>query len=741
MIVDAVLAFRPFGVRSLGDDERRVEGKEKVSGAAQYSADFSRPNMLWAAFLPSDRASARIVNIDVEGARAVPGVVAVLTGADIGERYFGRRLLDWPVLAYERVRFIGEYVVAVAAESRPAAQAAVREIVVTYEDLPAVFDMQAALDDDAPKLHEDPERYHYIGDTRPEVPHPNVQGRTLGEKGDIAFGFGQAARIFEHRFSTPRHHGGHIEPRATLVWIDDADVVHVYSTNKSLFALRTQMSLATGVPIERIVIEQPFIGGDFGAKGHSVEEYICYYLARATSRPVKAVRSYTDDVMSTNVRHAAEITLRTGVDAAGRFTAFDARVLFDGGAYAAAKPLPALIPGSFSKLPYYIPNARAECIAVYTNTVPAGHLRAPADVQISFAVESHVDTIARALGMDPIAFRLLNAIRGDQLGVDAIAYRKPRAAACLEALRTAIRWDEPLPPGHGRGVALCVRHIGHGRGGVRIRLHRSGRLSVGTAMTDQGVGALTLLQRVIAAELTIEPEMIDMVRDPSDIAIYDDGPGAARGAHVAGQAALDGARNIRTFLEEHGDWDGRPETWLASVRTALGDAEGTDLRGVFDAAGHAGEAEYHNFSAYAMEVAVDRDTGAVTVRDVVYVADTGAIINPVAHQGQIDGGFVFGYGHAQTEELQVEDGRIINLSLADYKLPSQPDVPPLRTVLLPPDGGPGPFGARMAGEMSTAGVAPALANAVADACGARINRMPITAERVYEALHSDMPRE
>jgi CO/xanthine dehydrogenase Mo-binding subunit len=260
-------------------------------------------------------------------------------------------------------------------------------------------------------------------------------------------------------------------------------------------------------------------------------------------------------------------------------------------------------------------------------------------------------------------------------------------------------------------------------------------------MTDQGVGALTLLQRVIAAELTIEPEMIDMVRDPSDIAIYDDGPGAARGAHVAGQAALDGARNIRTFLEEHGDWDGRPETWLASVRTALGDAEGTDLRGVFDAAGHAGEAEYHNFSAYAMEVAVDRDTGAVTVRDVVYVADTGAIINPVAHQGQIDGGFVFGYGHAQTEELQVEDGRIINLSLADYKLPSQPDVPPLRTVLLPPDGGPGPFGARMAGEMSTAGVAPALANAVADACGARINRMPITAERVYEALHSDMPRE
>jgi CO/xanthine dehydrogenase Mo-binding subunit len=719
----------------LATGEYRVEGPAKVSGRAEYAADFRREGMLWAAFTLGTEPHAKIRSVDTARARAIPGVRAVLTGADVPNRFFGRALMDWPVLAHEKVHFVGQYVAAVAADTREIAEAAAQTIVVDYEELPTVFDAEEALKDDAVILHEDPSRYPFLYGPAPKQTHPNIQGRVLVERGDVEAAFASAPHVFEHRFSTPRHHGGYLEPHATLVWLDPDGTVHLITTNKAPGSLKRQLCVCDGIPAEKVVVEQAYIGGDFGAKGLSVEEFPCYFLAKATGKPVKYVRPYMEDIRSTNTRHATELTLKSAVDAQGNFLAFSARVIYNGGGYAAGKPIPFLIPGLWTKTPYRLPNARAELISVYTNTVPGGHVRAPGDVQICFALESHVDMIAQALGRDPIDFRAQNALVGLETDMDDLAYVEPRAKEVLEILRREGRWDEPLPPGRGKGIALSVRHIGHGSAQVQMLVLRDGTIEVRTPLMDQGAGSLTMMQRVIAQTLGVGTERIRFVRETSNSTFLEMGPGASRVTHVTGGAAQAGAEAIKAKLQEHG-WDGSAATYAASAARACGSEASFEVVGAFKGEPKPGDPESHNFSGYLVDLTVDPETGALTIHQAIHVADVGTIINPMAHQGQIDGGFVFGLGHALTEDLIVEDGHIVNLTFADYKLPTQMDLPPFRTILVPTPGGPGPFGSKMIGESSTSAVAPAIANAVARACGARITRLPITSERIYDATRS-----
>jgi CO/xanthine dehydrogenase Mo-binding subunit len=699
-------------------DERRVDGWEKVSGAAAYAADFTLPGMLHAAFARSPLPHARIVSIDTSQAAAVHGVHAVLTGRDIGEHRFGRRFFDRPALCVDRVLFVGDAVAAVAAESREAAEAAAAAIRVEYEELPAVFEPEEALAAGAVVLHERPERYYYHGGTRPAVSHPNIQGERVVAKGDPAAGFAKADRIFEHTFTTPRYHGGYLEPRATFVWIDAEGIVHVVATNKAPFALRDQLAICAGIPVESVRVETAYIGGDFGAKGLSVDEFPCYFLARATKRPIKYVPTYLEDMRSGTVRHASRTTLRTGVTRDGRITAMEAKIVFNGGAYAAGKPAPTLLPGLEPKLPYDIPAGRLQRLSVYTNTIPGGHMRAPGDVQFFFALESHIDMMARELGIDPLEMRLRNAVRSEGSDFEGLAYLEPAAVEVLEALRTASHWGEPLPKNHGRGIALGVRHIGGGKAEVALRALPSGNVEVRTGAVEQGMGLFTLLQRVVAASLEIDAARVVVVQEAAGPgAPFDPGAGGSRQTHVTGSAAQIAARRLR----EHLDAEGWPH-------------EGpVEVRGAFEAA-HGHDPAPHAFCGFVAEVAVDPETGAVRVVDVVCAADVGTIVNPVAHRGQLCGGFVMGLGHALTEELRVVDGEIVNPSLAEYKVPTQMDVPPLRLVPLEQHAGPGPFGAKMAGEINTATVSPALANAIAAACGARVTALPLTAERVLAEL-------
>ena len=717
---------------ALHTPEFRAEGRDKVTGRAEYAADITMPKTLWAAFAESPLAHARIVAIDTAAARAIPGVHAVLTAADIGRRYLGRALMDWPVLAGDKVLFIGQHVAAVAADTPEIAAAAVREIDVRYEELPAVFAPAAALAPDAPVLHEHPERYTFLHGARTVVAHRNLQGHVVSQIGDVEGALRNAERTFEHRFHTPSHHAGYIEPHACTVWIDGAGVIHVITTNKSPFQLRRQIATSIGVSEEAVVVETAFIGGDFGGKGLSVDEYACYYLAFATSRPVKHVRRHVDDVQATNVRHAADIVIRSGVATNGRLRAMDIRVTYNGGAFAAGKPLATLVPGHTLQVPYHLEHGRIESTAVYTNTVPTGHLRAPADVQLAFALESHIDMIAHDLCIDPLEFRALNAMRDGDRDFSGAVARSPQVAAVLDTIREA-HGGAPLRPGHGRGVSLTARHIGPGVAHVVLRLFGDGRLEALTGVTDQGAGAASVIARAVAEVLGIGEERVHVTRGDTATAKFDLGPGASRITHIAGNAAVRAAELLRQRLHDAG-WDGDEASWERAAEAAVHGGAPLEMEGVFDTGEHGSDAQWLNVSGYSIEVKVDRDTGAVRVVDALYVADVGTIVNPIAHQGQIDGGFVFGLGHALTEEVLLDEGKIVNLSLADYKLPSQRDCPPLRTVLLSAPFGPGPFGAKAAGEISTAGVAPAIANAIFAACGARMSTMPMTGERVYSAF-------
>lgn len=700
----------------LGTDEARIDGVGKVSGQTKYTADFAMEGMLWAAFVASPFAHARIVKIDTAAALAMTGVRAVLTGADIGERYFGCVLKDWPVLAREQVNFVGEFVVAVAADTRALAEAAAAAVDVEYKELPPAFDPEAVLAVDALPFHPNDAAFKYAFGERPPRPHRNMHGYDLTRKGDVEKAMAGAERVFEHTFTTPRTHGGYIEPRATLVWIDDTGALHVLSTNKSPFALRDQLAFMTELPKEKVVIHPSFIGGEFGAKALTIEEFPLYFLAQATGRPVKHVRSHADDVRSTHVRHAAKIRVRIGVKNEGTLEAIDLRVIFDGGAYAAGKPVPWLMPGRAPKLPYKVEHAQVERMTAYTNTIPGGFVRAPGDIQTIFAFESMLDIVAAELHVDPLELRLRNAAVEGDTDLEGNPFSRPRARAMLETVRKEIGYGKPLPRGRGIGVALTARHIAGGKTSFIITAREDGSLAVDTGITEPGVGTLTVIQRVLAAELGVDPTRITVERGTTSDVPWDPGIGGSKGTLLLGRAALDGARKLRAAL-------------------ALPHAGPVTVTGESEYMHQHGDPIWLNFGAYGVDLSVDGDTGEITIHDVVFVADIGTIINPLAHKGQLDGGFMMGFGSALTEELQIEDGRLVNIALSDYKLPTQRDIPPFRVIMMEPDDGPGPYGARAAGEFNTAGVAPAIANAIAAACGVRLDRLGLTAERIHAALH------
>ena len=732
-------------------DETRVEGRDKVSGRTQYTADVRQPDCLWAAFAISPYAHANIVRIDTAAALRVPGVKAVLTGADIGGARHGRMIADWSVLAHKKVVYIGDRVAAVAAETRAAAEEAVRLIEVEYDELPPVLDPLHALDDDAPIIHPDLESYVHGSKTRPVRRHLNQQGGNVVRKGTAAeldATFARAYRVFEHSYSTPRQHCGYIEPRSTLVWIDDDGTIHVVTPNKSPFKLREFMARISGTPSSKIVVESVTIGGDFGGKGLTLDEFPCYFLAKATGRPVRCVSTYVDELQNGTARHPAHLTLKTAVDRDGTFLGHYSHVIFNGGAYGGGKPGNLLTPGQigYSTVGYRVPNVHLDIDVVYTNTTPSAHMRAPSDVQIFWAWEQHVEEIASALGIDSLALRLRNVVgEGDRSISDESIY-KPAGRAVLQTLGAELAKQGPPAPGIGRGISFVCRHTGGGKTSIKGRLHPSGAINMTVGVPDQGSGSHTVVRRIMAGILGIPPEQIAVRRGNTDEAAEDPGSGASRVTHIVGQASIVAANAIAAELSARTGFAFAEGAFVdtAGARRSFEDVAALGCRGAsIEFAGaydgsHEGPdhpADY-TFSSFAFDVAVDQDTGAFEILDTLFVTDVGQIINPIAHQGQIDGGFIYGFGGAVMEEMPAdESGKITTLSLGDYKLPTINDLPPLRTVLVPSEGQ-GPYGAKMAGELSNSGVAPALINAIHDAVGVRLAEFPITSERIYRALQA-----
>jgi CO/xanthine dehydrogenase Mo-binding subunit len=671
---------------------------------------------------------ARIRSVETARARALPGVRAVITGADVGGARLGRRLQDWPVLCWDRVLFVGDRVAAVAADTRAIAEEAVRLIEVDYEELPAVLDVDSALRADAPVLHPDTASYRFLEGRgpRPSGPHANHQGHVQeSHGGDVDAAFASAARIFEHEFTTPRIHQLALEPHAAVVWIEN-ERVHVVSTNKAPFTLRDQMAAGLGLDPERIVVDNGPIGGDFGGKGLSTDEYVLYFLAKVTGKPVRAITRMADELMAMNPRHSSRIRLRTGVDGEGRIVAHESQALFDGGAYAAGKPTPRLmVEGGVQTLEgYRVPASRHEAAVVYTNQVPGGHMRAPGQPQNVFASESHLDIIAHELGIAPLELRRRNAARAGDPITSGGPWHGPDLHALLDRAAVEIGADRAREPGRGIGFALGVRHVGTGSATISLRLHPDGTVEATTGVGEQGGGQHTLIGRIVAATLGIDPAVVRVRRLSTD-SPKDPGIGGSRVTPVHGGAALAAAQALA------GKLGGKT---VRQAAASLGPGESIDASAKFDAT-----AADHGACAHAVEVAVDRETGTVRVLKAVAIVDVGQVINPILLRGQLEGGFVYGLGMALTEDLAIEDGRVRASNLGDYKLPTIADVPPLTIIHLSDHHGVGPYGARSSGELLNPGVPAAVANAVHDASGARVHTLPITAERVWTALRRATP--
>ena len=491
------------------------------------------------------------------------------------------------------------------------------------------------------------------------------------------------------------------------------------------------------IPLNKIIVECTAIGGDFGGKGFTIDDFPVYYLAKATGRPVRYVETWAEELGANHSRHTAEFMLRSGVDREGRLTAMSIDVLYAGGAYCAARvALPLLgAGGGFCDAPYWVPNLQVRIRSVYTNTVPGAHVRIPGDVQAFWAFEQQLEIIARELAISPIEMRRRNLVSDGQaltMGHHA-ANANPISNAVLDALERAMPSDESLPPNRGRGYALTCRDAGPGKTSLRLQLHSDGSLDLITGVPDQGAGNQTTLGRIAAAALGVDPARIRVRRGTTAEAPTDPGSGAGRVTNVAGGAARDAGEKMRALLasESGGRVD---ESSIEAIARDLAARAPIEVIGSNDAKWHTNN---YSFSAYGVELEVDRETGAYRILDVVFVTDVGTIINPISHQGQIDGGFICGLGYACMEEqVMDEDGKIGALNYAEYKLPSIADIPPFRTVTIEGWLGTGPYGAKQVGEIATAGVPAAVGNAVARAVGVRLEHFPVTAERIYTALQT-----
>jgi CO/xanthine dehydrogenase Mo-binding subunit len=741
---------------TVGKPIGRVEGPAKVTGAATYSADIRLPGMIWGKALRSPLPHARIVRIDVSAAERLPGVLAVLTAKDLPDLLIGRRVYDMPVLARDRARFIGEKVAIVAAEDPDLAEEALAHIEVEYEELPAVFDAQEAMKPDAPVLHPQYRLYphapaKYFSDL------PNVHSHVIWQLGDVTQGFSAAAQVFEHTFSTHYVHQGYIEPHASVVAIESDGRVHAWLSNKMPFRTRELLADAAQLPPEQIVVHLIPIGGDFGGKGSLMDLPLCYHLARRTRRPVKMVMTYSEELMAGNPRHPATIMLRTGVTHEGIIVARAAKVVFNSGAYAAFKPTPVVnITGASQAAGAYgIPNIRIDAYSVYTNCVPAGHMRAPGDPQVSFAVESAMDMIAEALGIDALEFRRRNLLKdGDRLP-SGHPVEHVKVQETLEAAVRASGWGQPKPrPFVGRGLAAAHRHIGIGDANAQITVEGDGTVTLLTAVPDTGTGAHTVLRQIVAETLSMPVEQVRVQVATTDVFEADSGAGGSRVTHVAGQATYQAAEELQALIREvAAQLVGCPPSDVALADGCCVVATNGERTLSFAEVAKAALAherplrvektyrvsEYPHvtaFTAQAVELEVDPETGQMTLLDVVTAHDVGTIINPLGHQGQIDGGLIQGIGFGMIEEMRAAEGRISTLSLGDYKIPNIKDIPPLRTVLVQEELGPVPFQGKSIGENSITPITAAIANALYDAVGVRICDLPITAEKVYRALQA-----
>ncbi len=742
-------------LKVVGRPLARIEGPDKVGGKTLYTADVQLPGMIWGRCLRSPYAHARILRVHTEKARKIKGVATILTGDDLPPFRVGLSLQDTPLLAQGKVRFIGEKVAAVAAENLDAADEALSLIEVEYEELPGVFDPKKAMAPGAPLVHE--ELPSYKGFHPPPELLPNVFAIQHWTAGDVNAGFQEADLVLEHTFKTGLAHQAYLEPHSVVVAVDGSDRIDIWASCKAPFRVKSHLAGQLEIPKDQIRVHVVAVGGDFGGKGALMDIPICYQLAKASRRPVKMVMTYAEELTAGDPRHSSVIRIKSGVKRDGTLVAREAEVIFNSGAYASFKPgdVPNLGGATFTAGVYRIPNYAIHSYGVYTNAVPCGYYRAPGQPQAVFAAESHTDLIAKALAMDPLKFRLRNLLQnGDKLP-GGRSVDKVRCRETLEAAAKKAGWGKKKARNIGLGIGVSFRHVGgSGVANAEISASSDGKITILTAVPDIGTGTHTLLQQIAAEVLTIPPGEVRAEIGDTETFENDVAPGGSKVTNMSGQAVLAAAREMRERLIsvaasllgcaasdvklEKGRFStargARKSLTFAEVaRQAAKENGALRLRKSYEVKARSPVAA---FVVQIAEVEVDRETGQLKVKRMVTAHDVGTVINPLTHQGQIEGGLVQGLGYATMEEVVTENGKVLTTSLGDYRIPCTRDLPPLQTVLVEDPAGPGPFAAKQIGENGIVATAPAIANALNDAVGVRIFDLPLTAEKIYFALQS-----
>jgi CO/xanthine dehydrogenase Mo-binding subunit len=726
----------------------RVEGAEKVSGQAVYGADVHFRDTLWGKILRSPYPHARILRIDTSKASQVPGVKAIVTGKDEPDHYQGKSIRDIPVLCWDKVRYIGDKVAAIAAESREAAEEAIDLIDVEYEELPAVFDVLEAMKPGAPILHDDAPSYDGAPADIMAGAGSNVLNKLTWGKGDIEKGFAEADVVLEHTFRIPIHHQGYLEPQSFMVKINDDGSVDGWASTKSPFGTRAQFAKAAGISPGQIRIHAVHVGADFGGKSGAGELPICYFLARQAKRPVKILLTHSEELMAMNPDHDTVVRIKTGVKRDGTMTARYLQAIHGTGAYAGMNPGRASIGGAGTAGPYKIKHTYMEALQVYTNTVPCGFWRAPGAIQAVFASESHMDVLARELKMDPAKFRRINLVGEGEVNALGKTWSGVKAKETLQAALDAAGWQQPKRANVGRGVAMYERGTGAGKVWVNLTAEPDGTLTVFTVAGDQGTGLQTILCQTVAAEMGVSYESVRCrIGNTSEVSYsVDVGFGGSRSTNINSTAAVQAAAELRGTLRaqaaktldcaedqviyKRGKFSNRSKSLtLGDVVKANGGPLTVSVNTEVPRKGSS-----TSFVAQVAEVEVDRETGQVKLRNFISAHDVGTIINPLGHQGQIDGEAIMAIGSSLMEELIDDQGKIVTTHLGEYKIPNILDIPRFKTVLIKGRNGPGPYEAKGIGEHANVSPPAAIANAIQDACGVRLFRIPATAERVYQAL-------
>jgi CO/xanthine dehydrogenase Mo-binding subunit len=746
----------------------RQDGRDKVTGSGRYAADLTVTGMLHGAFRIAAVSHARIRGLDTTAARAVPGVHAVITAADVPQVRYGAFLKDRVLFARDVVRWEGELIAAIAADTPEVAARAAALIEVDLEVLPAMTDLETAIRADAPLVHADWATYQ-VDDNL--VREGNVASRSTIVKGDAAGGMAEADIVVTDRFVADGSHAVPIEPRAILAeW--QGDHVTIWSSTQVPFAARSGVAETLGLPENRVRVIVPHLGGGFGAKCEVGFEPQVAALARAAGRPVKVVFSRREEFLLPDHRRERMIVeLETGVRRDGTIVARRGRLIIDNGAYSMDEPYLAQMAAMFAVGPYRIPNVHVSVDVVYTNTQPSGSVRAPTGPTTCWAVEQHHDVVAERLGLDPVEFRRRNLVHEGDTGPTGQVFERIGALETLESAAAAIGWGQPLPQGEAMGIATGWWPSFPGASGAHVKINADGTGTIVTGAQECGTGAVMALPLLAAEVLGMRPDEFRILYQDTDAGPYDGGASGSQTTFNNGRAVIAAATEVREQLLDlaadaleanRADLElvdgtarvkGNP-TSSVSIADLAAQAAGAGLllgKGsgappptpAVDAASCVGRLGAESFAAptfftHAIRVKVDLDTGVVRVIEVAASHESGVVINPIGAAGQIYGGVAMGIGQALTEGVLLsEDGRQRNPYLLDYKLQTVADVPTIHVDFVDaPSPTGGPKGLKGIAEPPCVPTPGAIANAIARAVGVRVHKLPMTPERVWRALAS-----